>query len=116
MKKYFLILFSVFQIQVHASQIVVGLNTKNITVWNFWENNNGNLKHYLCLYNQTQKEIKIEVKLKKYKSVGTNFEEVKTNKTFYKVNLVAGQLMKLEYPTQSDKLDFMALLEEEIHI
>lgn len=116
MKKYFLILFSVFQIQTYANQIPIGLNTKNIISWNFWENNNGKLKHYLCLYNKTQKEIKIEIKLKKFKSVGANFEEVKTKKIFYKVNLVAGQLMKLEYPEQSDKLGFMEFLEEDLRI
>jgi len=47
MKKYIIILFSILQVQSHASQIAVGLRSDNIIAWNIWENNNGKLKNKL---------------------------------------------------------------------
>lgn len=117
MKKYLIVLFCIIQIQSYASQIAVGIFSKNVIAWNIWEYNKGKLKHYLYLFNQSNEKIKVEVKLKKFKSDGgTGFEEVKTNKVFFKVKLTSNQILKLSYPEKSDRLDFMEFFENDKRI
>lgn len=112
MKMYFLILFSLLQIQALGSQIVVGLRAKNTVIWHFWENKNGHLKHYLYLYNKTQSETVIDINLKRFKSIGSVFEVEKAQKIFDKVRISAGQFKKLAYPEEKGRLDFMNFFED----
>ncbi len=107
MKKYVILLLIAFQLSAYAEQIPLGINTNKLFAWSIWENTNGVLKHYLYLNNSTQKEIKLVIRLKKYKNAGNEFEEVKTDKEIYKVFLPLNRLTKIDYPTNSDKLSFM---------
>jgi hypothetical protein len=61
MKKYIFILIVISQIPCFASQIIVGLRSNKLIVKNIWERNNGELKHFLYIYNKTQKEITLEI-------------------------------------------------------
>lgn len=107
MKKILLISILFYGLNSYSSQIVIGLVTDDIIAWNIWECYEGELKHFLILYNKDFKRKNIEIKLKRFKEVGTNFEVVKTNKTFYQISLKPDQLLKLEYPKKVERLDFM---------
>ncbi len=108
MKNCFLILFLAFTIQLSA-EIPVGLTSNNIFTWSVWENDKGVLKHYLYIYNKTKKEIKLQIKLKKFKPNG---EEMNVDKEIYKTFLAPTRITKLDYPTTTDKLSYMNFFED----
>ena len=107
MKKILLIFILLYGLNSYSSQIAIGLVTNDLIVWNIWEYNDGELKQYLILYNKDFKRKDIKIKLKRLKEVGTNFEVVKTNKIFHHISLKPVQLLKLEYPKKTERLDFM---------
>jgi hypothetical protein len=112
MKKYIFLLLIVFQLKSYAGQIAVGLTSNNVFTWSIWENDKGQLKHYLYLNNKTQKEVKIQIRLKKYKNAGSGFEEIKTDKEIHKVFLASNRVTKIDYPVNIDKLSFMEFFED----
>jgi hypothetical protein len=107
MKKILLISILFYGLNSYSSQIAIGLVTDDIIAWNIWEYNNGKLKQYLILYNKDFKRRDIEIKLIRFKEVGSNFEVVKTNITFYQISLKPNQFLKLKYPKKIERLDFM---------
>ena len=115
MKKYIFILIIISQIPCFASQIVVGLSSKNIIVKNIWERNSGELKHFLYVYNKTQKEINLEIKLNSFESNGTNFHLADSH-TIYTNQIAPNLITKFEYPQSSTNLDFMCFIEDGIDI
>lgn len=112
MKKCLLLLLVVLTVRVFGGQIPVGLNSDNIHAWGVWENEKGVLKHYLYVYNKTKKEIKLQIKLKKYKPAGNDFEEVKMDKEIYKTALAPARVTKLDYPANSDRMCYMNFFED----
>jgi hypothetical protein len=112
MKKYVILLLIIFQLKSFASQVPVGLTSNNVFTWSMWENDKGQLKHFLYLNNKSQKEVKIQIKLKKYKSVGTGFEEIKADKEIHKVFLPPNRITKIDYPINADKMSFMEFVED----
>lgn len=112
MKKYIILSLIIFQLQSYASQIALGLTSNNVFTWSIWENDKGQLKHFLYLNNKAQKEVKIQIKLKKYKNAGTGFEEIKADKEIHKVFLPPNRVTKIDYPVNIDKLCFMEFFED----
>lgn len=113
MKKYIILLLISFQLKSFAGQIEVGLTSNNVFTWSIWENDKGQLKHFLYLNNKTQKEVKIQIKLKKFKNAaGGGFEEVKTDKEIHKVFLPSNRVTKIDYPLNSDKMSYMEFFED----
>ena len=99
MKKYFCLFALLVVFKVNAGAIGLGLNSSNIYAINVWENNKGQLKHYLYIYNKSDKHVKIQIKQKKYKWVGTNAEALKApEKELYKTELAPGRITKVDYP------------------
>ena len=62
MKKILSLLALLIILKVNASAIGMGLNSPNIYAVNVWENNKGQLKHYLYIYNKSEKHVKIVIK------------------------------------------------------
>jgi hypothetical protein len=112
MKKYVILFLIIFQLKSFAGQIALGLTSNNVFTWSIWENDKGQLKHFLYLNNTAQKEVKIQIKLKKYKNAGNDFEEVKTDKEIYKVFLPPNRVTKIDYPINIDKMCFMDFFED----
>lgn len=112
MKKYILLLLVAFTIRSFGGQIPVGLTSDNIFAWGVWENDKGVLKHYLYVYNKTKKEIKLQIKQKKFKPSGNDFEEVKIDKEVYKTVLAPTRVTKLDYPASSDRMTYMNFFED----
>jgi hypothetical protein len=112
MKKYFS-LFALFLIvNTHASTIGLGLNSTNVYAVSVWENNKGQLKHYLYLYNKSEKHVKLVIKQKKYKWVGTVPEEIKApEKELYKTELAPGRITKFDYPLTPPAGNYMNFME-----
>jgi hypothetical protein len=111
-KKYVLFLFILFAVKSFAGQIPLGLTSDNLFAWGVWENEKGVLKHYLYVYNKTKKEIKLQIKQKKFKPAGNDFEEVKVDKEIYKTALAPARITKLDYPANSDRMSYMNFLED----
>lgn len=112
MKNFLIILFSLLIVRSIAGTIPVGINSEKIFAWSVWENEKGVLKHYLYVFNKTKKEVKLQIKLKKFKPVGTNFEEVKLDKEIYSTFLAPSRLTKLDYPISTDRMGFMGFIED----
>lgn len=112
MKKYIFYLLLACTMQSLAGAIPVGLTSDNLVAWGGWENEKGVLKHYLYVYNKTKKEIKLQIKLKKYKLAGKDFEEIKTDKEIYKTVLAPARVTRLDYPASSDKMSYMGFMED----
>jgi hypothetical protein len=113
MKKYIILLLIMFQLKSFAGQIELGLTSANVFTWSIWENDKGQLKHFLYLNNKTQKEIKIQIKLKKFKNAaGGGFEEVKADKEIHKVFLPSNRVTKIDYPLNADKMSYMEFFED----
>lgn len=99
MKKILCLLALLAVLKIDASTIGLGLNSPNVYAVNVWENNKGQLKHYLYLYNKSDKHVKLVIKQKKYKWVGTVPEELKApEKELYKTELAPGRITKVDYP------------------
>ncbi|MBC8085074.1 MAG: hypothetical protein H7Z21_17900 [Hymenobacter sp.] len=96
---------------VAASQIVTGLRSENLVAWSVWEKQGLRLKHYLLVYNNGAQPLQIDVKLKKLRSVSTNFEDVHTNNTFFRQLLHPKQLVKFPYPRKAADLEFFEFFE-----
>jgi len=116
MKKYvsLLALFFVVVGAYAGEQLVMGLTSKNLYALGVWENNKGQLKHYIYIYSKSQKQVKLVINLKKYKGdVTTGFEEVKAGeKELYKTELAPGRITKLDYPPINLRLNFMEFVED----
>jgi hypothetical protein len=112
MKKYIILLLSVIVLKLNAGTIPVGISSENIFTWSVWENEKGVLKHYLYVFNKKSKEVKFQIKLKKYRPSGADFVEVKTDKEIYKTYLAPTRITKLDYPTTMDKMSFMEVFED----
>lgn len=108
--KYLFLFFIAISIQSSAAQLTLGLTSENIYAWSVWENDKGVLKHYLYVYNKSKKELKLQIKLKKYKPDLS--DEVKVDKEIYKTILAPTRVTKLDYPANSDKTSFMNFLED----
>ena len=112
MKKYAsLFVLVILIIKSHAGNpntLGLGLNSSNIYAINVWENNKGQLKHYLYIYNKSEKHVKILIKQKKYKWVGNVAEELKApEKELYKAELAPGRITKLDYPLSPGAGNYM---------
>lgn len=112
MKNYILLFLISVTVKTFAGQIPVGITSDNIFTWGVWENDKGVLKHYLYVYNKTKKEVKLQIKLKKYKPSGNDFEEVKMDKEIYKTVLAPTRVTKLDYPASSDRMSYMNFFED----
>ncbi|HRG38497.1 MAG TPA: hypothetical protein PK289_08195 [Bacteroidia bacterium] len=83
----------------NVNAIGLGLNSSNLYAIGVWENNKGQLKHYLYMYNKSEKHVKVVIKQKKYKWVGAVAEELKApEKELYKTELAPGRITKVDYP------------------
>ncbi|OGX82313.1 hypothetical protein [Hymenobacter glacialis] len=111
MKTIFLLLFLVLHLPAWSSQIVVGLRSEQLVSWSVWEKQGSTLKHYLLLYNKGLQEMDVKIKLRRFSSHGTGFNDVATNKTFFHLKLAAQQLVRLEYPKKLLESDFTEYFE-----
>ncbi|HET6228159.1 MAG TPA: hypothetical protein VFF27_17900, partial [Bacteroidia bacterium] len=112
MKKYLSLLALVLIVKAHASTIGLGLNSTNIYAISVWENNKGQLKHYLYLYNKSDKHVKLVIKQKKFKWVGSVPEEIKApEKELYKTELAPGRITKFDYPLTPPAGNYMNFIE-----
>ena len=117
MKKILSLLALLIILKVNASAIGMGLNSPNIYAVNVWENNKGQLKHYLYIYNKSEKHVKIVIKQKKYKWVGTVAEELKApEKELYKTELAPGRITKVDYPLIPGPGNYMNFTQHGIEI
>lgn len=112
LKKCFVLFILVLTVKSYAGTIPVGLTTDNLFAWSVWENEKGVLKHYLYIFNKTKKELKLQIKLRKFKPAGTDFEEIKIDKEIYKTFLAPSRITKLDYPTTTDRMSFMGFVED----
>ena len=87
MRTYFLLLFLLWQLPAQASQIVVGIWSKNLVTWNVWAKTGNQLKHQMLLYNTAPQDMQLEVRLLRFKEENYQFETASTNKVLYRVRL-----------------------------
>ncbi|HEX8328251.1 MAG TPA: hypothetical protein VF629_11970 [Hymenobacter sp.] len=113
MKKLLLLLLLVLHVPAWGSQIVVGLTSDNLISWSVWERQGSTLKHYLLLYNKGTQEVDVKIKLKRFASVGTNFKDVPTNRTFFHVTVPPHQLLQLKYPKKLLRSDYTEYFEND---
>ena len=112
LKKYLILFLLAITIKIQAGSVPVGLTSDNIFAWSVWENDKGVLKHYLYVFNKTKKEIKLQIKLKKFKPAGKEFKEIKMDKEIYKTFLAPSRITKLDYPASSDRMSYMGFVED----
>ncbi|MCB2378242.1 hypothetical protein LGH70_11645 [Hymenobacter sp. BT635] len=105
------LLFLFLHLPARASQIVVGIRSKNFLAWDVWEQQTPRLTHRLLLYNQSTQEVELEIRLLRFRAVNTQFETVSTGKVLLRVKLRPGQLQQLKYPKQGSPHDFMEFFE-----
>lgn len=99
MKKYICLLVVLLVVRINASALGLGLNSAAVYAISVWENNKGQLKHYLYIYNKSDKHVKLVIKQKKYKWSGAVAEELKApEKELYKTELAPGRITKVDYP------------------
>ncbi|HEX8659576.1 MAG TPA: hypothetical protein VF690_18690 [Hymenobacter sp.] len=113
MRKAFILLLLVLHMPAWGSQIVVGLRSDNLISWSVWERNDNTLTHYLLLYNKGQQQVDVKIKLRRFATVGTNFKDVPTNRTFFHVSLPAHQLLRLKYPKKLLRSDYTEYFEND---
>lgn len=105
-----LLFFLVFlQLPAQASQIAVGLWSKNLLAWDVWEKDQ-QLTHRLLLHNQGARPIEVEIRLLRFKTVNNQFVTVPTHKVLHKVQLAPRQLLQLRYPKPGGN-DYMEFFE-----
>ena len=64
---------------------------------------------------KTQKEITLEIKLNRFKSVDSRFKLTNSN-TIYTKQITPNLITKIEYPKSSTDLDFMCFIEDGIDV
>ncbi|UOQ52760.1 hypothetical protein [Hymenobacter cellulosivorans] len=99
------------QLPTRASQIVVGIWSKNFLVWDVWEQQTPKLTHRLLLYNQAAREVALEIRLLRFREVNYQFVTVPTHKVLLQVRLQPGQLAQFKYPKQGTGHDYMEFFE-----
>ncbi|UOQ72008.1 hypothetical protein [Hymenobacter cellulosilyticus] len=111
MRIYLVVLLFLFQLPARASQIVVGIWSKNFLAWDVWEQQMPKLTHRLLLYNQVAREVALEIRLLRFKEKNTQFITVPTHKVLLRVKLQPGQLAQFKYPKQGTGHDYMEFFE-----
>ncbi|MBF9220082.1 hypothetical protein [Hymenobacter ruricola] len=108
-----LLLLLVLRPPAWGSQIVVGLNSDNLVSWSVWEREGTSLQHYLLLYNKDAQPVDVKIKLRQLAAVGTNFQNVPTNRTIFHVSVPARQLLRLKYPKKLLRSDYTEYFEND---
>ncbi|PJJ48004.1 hypothetical protein [Hymenobacter chitinivorans] len=111
MRHFLLVILLVLQLPARASQIAVGIWSKNFLAWDVWEQQPSRLMHQMLLYNKASHEVALEVRLLRFREVNTQFETVPTSKVLFRVKLQPGQLQQLKYPKQGTGHDYMEFFE-----
>ena len=110
MRIVFILLVLLAQLPARASQIVVGIRSKSLLVWDVWEQKK-QLEHRLLLHNQGAVEIELVVRRQRFAEIGTQFQKSPAAKVLYRVRVRPHELVQLSYPRQRSGREFMEFTE-----
>lgn len=99
-----------------ASQIVTGLRSDNLISWGVWERDGTTLRHYLLLYNKSAQPLAITIREKRFRAVGTGFDDTGTHKRLVSTKLAPGQWVRLRYPESRTKSAWLEYFEHDVSI
>ncbi|TGE23041.1 hypothetical protein [Hymenobacter metallicola] len=92
-----------------ASQVVVGLVSKNLLVWDVWEKDQQKLTHRLLLHSSAAQAVPVELRLRQYQQL--NRVPAPRGKVVFRGQLHPGRLTQLPYPKAPTGHDFLEVFE-----
>ncbi|TGE22362.1 hypothetical protein E5K00_19155 [Hymenobacter aquaticus] len=102
-------LLLLLQLPTRASQVVVGIVSKNLLVWDVWEKDPQNLTHRLLLHSSAAQDVRVEIRLRQYREM--NRVPAPRGKVVFRGKLPPGQLTQLRYPHSPTGHDFLEVFE-----